>query len=108
MAVVAQPGAQLVRRPKSLDAPLPGLKHPWRVRCGLQRPVRHAERTRCDRQRISAREIPRRVCSLQDADQRDRARDSLILRRCMLRDRGCLGFHTDRSRRYRCRSGQSG
>ena len=59
MAVVAQPWTELVGRPKPLDTPLTGLKHPRCVGSGLQCPVSHSERTGSNGKSVAARETMR-------------------------------------------------
>src|SRR5450756_464293 len=59
VAVVAQPGAQVVGRTESLNAPFAWLKHPGSVRSRLQRPMSHSKGAGGNRKRIAARKLTR-------------------------------------------------
>ena len=65
VAVVAEPGTELMRGAKSLDAAFAGREHPGGVGGGLERPMSHAEGKSGDGKSVASGETVRGVSALQ-------------------------------------------
>ena len=69
MAVVVQPGTELVSAAEPLDALVGGMKHPRSIVAGLNGPISHAEWMRSNGKRIAARKAPCGICPLEETYQ---------------------------------------
>ena len=69
MAVVAQPGAELMGAAEAFDAAHAGLEEPWGVVAGLEGPVGHAKGHGGDGEGVAGGELGRGGCALEDVDE---------------------------------------